>query len=247
MASFTITRNLLDIGLFSDNPAMLEFYEHELGLPLHDVLQHSPTYQERFYSVNGASLKINYSTAPMAPGTSGYRGLLIARDDVEQAITRHDPDGLAVTLVPTGERGVTHLGVVAAVPDVAHQRRFLTDALGAAEDRDGLTIGDTRILLTEAPRTAGSTPTWRRGFNYILVAVDDSVAAHHALLAAGATHGMRPIRLADRCIFSGLLVPSGNWVELAQYAEDTGALPDIARAADLWPEITAWRDHGTPY
>ncbi len=76
MASFRIIRGLLDIGLFSDNPEMLTFYEHELGLPLHDVIQHSPTYQERFYSVNGASLKINYSTEAMAPGTSGTTWLL---------------------------------------------------------------------------------------------------------------------------------------------------------------------------
>jgi lactoylglutathione lyase len=247
MGAFRITRDLFDIGLFSDNPAMPQFYEHELGLPYVDVLQHSPTYQERFYEVNGASLKINYSIEPMQPGSSGYRGLLIARDDVATPQTVTDPDGLEITLVPRGAPGASTLGVRVAVADVDRQRDFLVDALDATEDGEDLVVGSTRFLVERATGATTPTPTWRRGFNYVLIAVDDAAAAHDALIAAGAVHGMRPIRLADRCVFSWVRDPNGNWVEIVQYAADTGELPDIPRADQLWPQITAWRVDGTPY
>jgi catechol 2,3-dioxygenase-like lactoylglutathione lyase family enzyme len=130
------------------------------------------------------------------------------------------------------------------VADAQRQREFLVDALGAREDAHGLALGDTRIIVEETVAPPYPTPTWRRGFNYILVPVDNVDVAHAHLLDHGATHGLRPIRLADRCIFSWVRDPHGNWVELVQYT-DSGPLPDIERADSLWPVITAWRDHGT--
>ena len=241
---FRVTKPLLDIGLFSDNPDMLEFYENTVGTPFVELLQHSPTYQERFYSVHGASLKINYSQEAMGDGTSGYRGLLVARDGLDAPETFVDPHGLTVTLVPTGASGVTPLGVRVVVADAQRQRDFLVDALGAREDAHGIVLGDTRIVVDENAALPYPTPTWRRGFNYVLVPVDDVEIAHAHVLDHGATHGLRPIRLADRCVFSWVRDPHGNWVELVQYT-DSGPLPDIERAESLWPVITAWRDYGT--
>jgi hypothetical protein len=247
MAAFRQTRPVLDIGLFSDNPAMPKFYAGELGLPFFEGIQHSPTYEERFYELNGGWLKINYSDEPMAPGISGYRELVIAKDGLDEPRAVTDPDGLAVRLVPRGTEGVTHLGVRCAVADVEVQRRFLVDALGAIEDDHGLLIGDTRITLEHDPSGQRPTPTWRRGFNYVLVAVDDGPAAHQALVDAGAEHSLRPIRLGDRCIFSWVRDPNGLWIELVHYAEDGKPLPDIPGVEGLWEEVTAWREDGTPF
>ena len=135
MPAFTQTRPVLDIGLFSDNPAMPKFYADELELPFFEGIQHSPTYEERFYELNGAWLKINYSDEPMAAGRSGYRELVIAKDDLVRPRSLTDPDGLAIRLVPRGTDGVTHLGVGCAVADVEAERRFLVDALGAGRGR----------------------------------------------------------------------------------------------------------------
>jgi lactoylglutathione lyase len=244
MLPFRVTKPVLDIGLFSDNPAMLDFYDHTVAMPFVELLQHSPTYQERFYSVHGASLKINYSLEPMADGTSGYRGLLVARDGLDAPSPFVDPDGSTVTLVPAGTDGITTLGVRVVVADAQRQRDFLVGALGAEEDAHGLVLGDTRIVVEQADALPYPTPTWRRGFNYILVPVDDVEIAHAHVLDHGATHGLRPIRLADRCVFSWVRDPHGNWIELVQYT-DSGPLPDIERADSLWPLITEWRDHGT--
>ena len=245
--AFTQTRPVLDVGLFSDNPAMPEFYADELKLPFFEAIQHSPTYQEQFYELNGAWLKINYSDEPIAPGVSGYRELTIARDDLAQPRSLTDPDGLAIRLVPTGTDGVTHIGVRCAVADVEVQRRFLVDALGAVEDDHGLLVGDTRITLEHDTGGQRPTPTWRRGFNYLLVSVDDGPAAHAALVAAGAEHSLRPIRLGDRCIFSWLRDPNGLWIELVHYAEPGRPLPDIPGVEGLWEEVTAWREDGTAF
>lgn len=80
----------------------------------------------------------------------------------------------------------------------------------------------------------------------MLVAVDDVTAAHAWVLRAGATHGLHAIRLGDRCVFCCVRDPHGNWIELVQYASDNGALPNAPFADTMWPEITDWREDGTP-
>jgi catechol 2,3-dioxygenase-like lactoylglutathione lyase family enzyme len=245
MAPLTLARPTLDIGLFSDNPAMAGFYLHDLGLPFVEELPHSETYSENFYALNGASLKINASTEPMAPGISGYCGLLIARDGVAAPQTFVDPDGLSITIVPPGHEGVHQVGIVCTVPDVATERAFLIDGVGARDDGGVLHIGVTALLL-RAGAVSRPTPTWRRGFNYYVVFVTDIASAHQHLIDSGAEHSAPPLRLADRCAFSWVRTPSGNWLELVQYP-DSGPLPDAPRAADRWPQIIRWRETGEAF
>jgi len=245
MSTFTLARATLDIGLFSDNPAMAGFYTNVLGLPFVEALPHSDTYSENFYAANGASLKINASTEPMEPGTSGYRGLIIARDGTTSAQEFVDPDGLVVTIVPPGHDGVHQMGIVCEVPDVAAERAFLIEGVGARDDQGVLRIGETAFFLRPGG-VARPTPTWRRGFNYYVVFVRDILTAHQQLLDKGAEHSAPPLRLADRCAFSWVRTPSGNWLELVQYA-DTGPLPDAPRAADRWPQIIRWRETGEAF
>jgi catechol 2,3-dioxygenase-like lactoylglutathione lyase family enzyme len=224
---------------------MAGFYMKVLGLPFVEALPHSDTYSENFYAANGARLKINASTEPMEPGTSGYRGLIIAREGITSPQRFVDPDGLVVTIVAPGHDGVHQMGIVCEVPDIAAERAFLVEGVGAREDEGVLRIGETTFFL----RTGGvarPTPTWRRGFNYYVVFVSDIVTAHQQLLDNGAEHSAPPIRLADRCAFSWVRTPSGNWLELVQYA-DTGPLPDAPKAADRWPEIIRWRETGEAF
>jgi catechol 2,3-dioxygenase-like lactoylglutathione lyase family enzyme len=181
----------------------------------------------------------------MGGGVSNYRGLVIARPGLSSPEELRDPDGLSVTLVPPGARGVGTFGVAVATRDRAQLTAFYVAALGAHRDDAGITLGTTRFFVEEDTEASYPSPTWRRGLNYVLVPVDDTAAAHRYLIGHGATHGLRPIRLAERCVFSWLRDPAGNWIELVQYA-DSGPLPDIGRADALWPVITEWRDNGTP-
>ena len=245
MHPVALSRPTLDIGLFSDNPAMPDFYLHEIELSFVEALPHSPTYSENFYAATGASLKINFSTESMGPGTSGYRGLVIARDATRVAREYVDPDGLQVTIAPPGHDGVTQMGIVCEVPDEDAERAFLVDGLGAREDDGVLRIGETALFLRVAA-VGRPTPVWRRGFNYYVLFVKDILRAHRHAVDHGGEHSASPLLLGERCAFSWLRTPSGNWVEFVQYA-DYGPLPAAPLAADRWPEITRWRETGEAF
>src|SRR5271165_2784407 len=195
----------IDIGLFSDNPKMPPWYADELGAPLTEVLQHSPTYQERFYAVGTGCLKINYTTEAMPSGTSGYQELILSRDELDGPRVLEDPDGLAIRLVPRhAELGDADLGIVMRVADPDAQADFFHRALGATDQGAGLRVGDALFFVEVDRRPQRPTPTWSRGFKYYVLFVEDGPAAHQGLLGLGAEHGLRPMRLGDRCIFSWL-------------------------------------------
>ena len=243
-----LARTLLDPGLFSDNTErMSHFYIHEVGLPLLERLPHSDTYAEVFFTLPPGKLKIQSSTLPMEPADSGYAGLIIAQHERREATSLVDPDGLPVQLVPVGHRGVTIAGYVVRVPDVERQRRFYIDGMGAIDTGDGLRVGETMLFVEHAPGKARSSPAWRRGFTYITLIVHDAVATHEALLSAEAEHSLRLLRLDDRCLFSWVRDPFGNWIEMVQYAELSGPLPDIGRLAQHWDEVTKWRETGEAF
>lgn len=247
MPAIDLARGLLDPGLFSANaPAMERFYEATVGLPLFERLPHSPTYQEVFFHLPPGKLKIQAFTTPMERAVTGYTELLIARDGATQVQTHHDPDGLTVHVVPPGYRGVSVAGYVLRVPDPVAQTKFYIDGMGAARTSDGLRVGDTMLFVEEGP-LGQVTPCARTGFVYLTVIAHDCRAAHESLLNAGAEHSLRILRLADRCLFSWVRDPAGNWVEVVQYAELSGPLPDMQRLADSWEGVERWREHGVAY
>jgi len=248
MARFQLARGLLDPGLFSDNaPKMWAFYEETVGLPRLESLRHGPTYQEVFFTLPPGKLKVQSFEEPMAPAVTGYKEVLVAREGLAAPRALRDPDGLPVTLVPRGHRGIPSMGVVVGVRDVEAERRFFIEGLNARVHEGGLRVGETQLFVEEDPAARPTTPTCRRGFVYLTLIVDDCVAAHEALLAAGASHSARVLRLLDRCLFSWVKTPGGNWIEIIQYAELSGPLPEAPRLADHWAEVTAWRDHGTAF
>ena len=244
MSAFTFARRSLDPGLFSDNAEQMQrFYVDTVGLPLLERLQHDESYAEIFFELPEGKLKIQASTNPMEPASSGYRELFLARD-VTTPITRRDPDGLTVHVVPPGYRGITNVGLVCAVSDVDAQRAFLERGMGGVAHQGGIRVGDTQIFLEHDPAFAAPSPPMRRGFTYVTLIVHEAERCHEALMTAGASNSLRLLRLGDRCIFSWLRDPHGNWVEIVQYAHLSGELPDIDRLADNWDEVREWRETG---
>jgi hypothetical protein len=133
------------------------------------------------------------------------------------------------------------------VADADAQRRFLREGMGASDGRDGaMVVGNTPIFVVEDPSQERATPAMRRGFTYITLIVHDLDVCHRELLDAGAEHSLRALRLADRCLFSWVRDPHGNWIEIVQYADAEGSLPDIDRIADHWDEVIRWRTDGVP-
>lgn len=248
MATIDLARGLLDPGLFSDHePEMRKFYEHEVGMPVIERLPHSDTYAEVFFELPPGKLKIQSFVDPLAPAVTGYRELILARPGLDEPRVVEDPDGLRVHLVPVGHRGVTTAGYVVGVPDVDAQIKFLVEGMGAEEHEGGWRVGDTQLFVEERAYDGEPTPPARRGFIYLTTIVHDCAATHAQLLKAGATHSLRTLRLADRCLFSWVRDPNGNWVEIVQYAELSGPLPDIDRLDQHWDEVTEWRENGTSF
>lgn len=247
MSSFQLVNGVLSPGLFSDNPAMPTFYRDEVGLSLVKVNEHSPTYRHHFYQLGHGELMINFSGEPLLPGVSGYRQLVIPKAGLGHGRSLTDPDGLAVSLTPVGESSVTDLGVVCGVHDPEVQEKFLLEGLGALRDGSAFRIGDTHLFVEEDPSAAYPTPSWRRGFNYLAVLVDDCLSAHRALVGAGAEPSLRPMLEGENCAFSWVRDPNGNWIEVAQYAEDSpGPLPHLDTVQDHWEDVVRWREEGVP-
>lgn len=242
-----LARTTLDPGCFtSRDDEMRTCYESDVGLPFLERLEHSADYRELMFSLPEGKLKLQSFDEPMPSSASGYRELIFAREDITEARRSTDPDGTAISVVPSGDRGITNIGVVCAVADVDLQRQFYVDGMNATESDGGISIGTTRIFLTkDADRTKEANTSPRSvGFIYVTLIVHDAEGTRQQLIDAGAEASLRMLRLADRCIFCWLRDPHGNWVEIVQYAELSGPLPDIDRIADHWPEVSRWRETG---
>lgn len=247
VAPYELASSTLYPGLFTDNIDAMRGYYTRRGLRFMEMLRQSDTYAELFFELPGGKLKIQSdSHAPMPPARSGYVGLSIAGRSDTPTVVEPDPDGLEVSTVPWGQSSISSLGFSVQVPDAARYRQFLLDGLGGHENSQGVRVGDTQFLVTEVPGLERSTPICRRGFTYITLIVHDLLTAHRALLDAGAEDSFAITRLHDRCVFSFVRDPFGNWIEVVQYANLSGPLPDVRMIEDHLDAVVAWREHAVP-
>lgn len=82
----------------------------------------------------------------------------------------------------------------------------------------------------------------------LTLVVDDLTYAHQHLIASGGSHGIRMSTdpgVPGRCLFSFVRDPSGNWIELCQFADLSGPLPDLTEPDPSMDDFIAFRDHGT--
>jgi catechol 2,3-dioxygenase-like lactoylglutathione lyase family enzyme len=245
-----LARPGLDFGLPTDHgAAMCEFYQSELGLQLIQRDEIIEGHEEIFYQLHGSWLKINASSTPLEPAVTGYRRLIVADTAAQRPRTLHDPDGLAVTVVPAGHEGVDEVGLVLEVNDVEAQRRFIVEGMGGRPVGDGYRVGNTVLFLEGSAKPVDVTPIIRRGLTMLTLVVNDLLATHAQLVDSGGAHGLRPSidpAFPERCVFSFVRDPTGNWIELVQFAEAPGGLPSLAGSNPSFDEFTAFRDDGTP-
>jgi catechol 2,3-dioxygenase-like lactoylglutathione lyase family enzyme len=248
MARYQMSSSTMYPGLFTDNIDQMKSYYDERGLRFMELLRQSDTYAELFFELPGSKLKIQSDTSrPLPPAESGYIGLDIAGlIDGDTPLEEKDPDGLPVRSVPYGWSGITSLGFHVDVPDAARYTEFLTTGMPGRVNEHGVRVGDTQFVLTETPGRGRSTPICRRGFTYITLIVHDLETAHRALLDAGAEDSFGITRLHDRCVFSFVRDPFGNWIEVVQYANLSGPLPDVRHIEDHLDAVVAWREDAIP-
>jgi lactoylglutathione lyase len=222
-----LAKPCIDVGLaVRDIDAVLAFWQGEVGLKLDHVLPIGNGLHQHRHDLLGSVLKINHARDgfPERPPT-GYRELLIARDSVgaPQALT--DPEGNRVMLVPAGHRGVTRIGLVLGVRDVAAHRRFLGEALELPEaGADGFLCGDSVLLLEGDAAATGEAALEGGGYRYITIQVLSCDAATAGILARGGRFGREAVTLGDVARFSFVRDPDGNWIEISQRKSLTGSL-----------------------
>jgi lactoylglutathione lyase len=225
-----LAKPCLDIGLSTNGlEPMLAFWQGEAGARFDHVLPIRKGHDQHRHDLEGSVLKINHHLAPL-PQTppSGYRELIIARDDLASVVSLADPEGNLVRLVPRGEGGVTQIAVRLAVRDLAAHRRFYAEALGFPEERPGVfRIGESLIVLEEAADAPADAEAQGPGWRYITFQVFKVDEVHAAVLAKGGREALAPVTLGSTARISMVRDPDGNWIELSQRASIVGSLsPD---------------------
>jgi len=222
-----LAKAALDIGLYTNQrDAMLAFWQERARVTFDELLPVGRGAHQLRHRIGESILKINHVREPLESAPpAGYRRLTLARPDVAAPVDLHDPDGNAVSLVPTGYRGIRQLELVLATRDLARTRAFYRDVLELDALPDGrFRCGDSLVSLEE-DRAATVDPVMRApGYRYTTIQVFDVVGEHRGILARGGREGRAPVKLGEVAHISFVRDPDGNWIEISQRKSLTGSL-----------------------
>ena len=201
-------------------------YSRTAGIPFDHLLPIRKGQDQHRHDVLGSVLKINHHQAPIPDSPpSGYRELIVAREDLIVPVSLTDPEGNRVTLVPPGHEGVTQIAVRIGVRDLDAHRRFYAEALGFPEERPGVfRAGESLIFLEADPEAPSDAEMRGKGWRYITFQVFKVDEDHAAVLAKGGREAMAPTTLGTTARISMVRDPDGNWIELSQRASIVGSL-----------------------
>ncbi len=225
-----LAKQCFDVGLATNNPEpMLEFWQHEIGLPFDHKLPVMRGLDQYRHDAMGSVVKINHYHTPLPDKPpSGYRELIIARPGLPHPRHLTDPDGNRVCLVPPGTDGVRQIGMRLAIRNLEPHRGFYRSALGLTEEAwvhgTAFRAGEGLVLLQEAPDAPHDAGFEGRGWRYITFQVFKVDAEHAHVLAHGGREASAPRTLGKTARISMVRDPDGNWVELSQRASITGSL-----------------------
>jgi lactoylglutathione lyase len=225
-----LSKPRVDIGLSTNNlDRMLAFWQGEMGVPFDHVLPIRKGQKQHRHDLLGSVLKINHheEALPRNP-PCGYAEILIARPGITSITMRHDPEGTAVALVPTGTLGIGQIGIKLKVRDVEVHRRFYGEALRLEEVPHGhgaaYRAGETLILLEESDDAPANADFQGPGFRYITFQVFKCDEEHAYILQHRGREAMPPTTLGTTARISMVRDPDGNWIEISQRASITGSL-----------------------
>jgi len=225
-----LAKNVIDVGLSTNNlEPMLRFWQQDAGLRFDHVLPVRRGQKQYRHDALGSVIKLNHHAEPLpAAASSGYRELIIAREDVRDPRDMIDPDGNRVRLVPPGHDGVTQIGLAMHVRSLNEYRKFYGDVLGFTEEpsSSGLAfrLGDSLLLLKEDRGSTVDPVRQALGWRYITLQVVEIDGLHADLRRRGVREGFAPVTLGDVARISMILDPDGNWIELSRRASIVGSL-----------------------
>ena len=222
-----LAKAALDVGLYTNQrEAMLEFWQHRVGVPFDELLPVGRGVQQHRHLIGESILKINHSRDPMAAAApAGYRRLILAREGLRETQDLTDPDGNRVRLVPMGHQGIGQLELELSVRNLDATSAFYRDALqleplGPGRFRCGVSI----VSLHQDDSASIDPPMRAPGYRYTTLQVYDVLAEHAGILARGGREGAAPVKLGEVAYISFVRDPDGNWVEISQRKSLTGSL-----------------------
>jgi lactoylglutathione lyase len=220
----------LDVCLVTNSAdPVLEFWRDAVGLICEEVLPIREGLIQHRHSVAGSVIKVNHQSMilPREP-IAGFRELIIARPGLTKPAALIDPDGNRILLVPPGAFGIRQIGLRMHVRNLAAAKYFFDFVLGlpVSDDAEGcrVSVGDSRLLLTEDPDAALDPPVDGLGWRYITLQIFDTNAVYDAVLDRGGRAGRPPKTLGTVARYALVRDPDGNWIELSQRASLTGPI-----------------------
>ncbi len=222
-----LAKPFIDVGIQTNQrDAMLEFWQKQVGLPYEELLKVGGGNHQHRHSLNGSIFKLNHLRDELPkPTSSGYTGLLIASDDIDEPVTLYDPDENRVTLVPEGVFGVEGIGIELEVSSIPVFQHFYRQVLQLEEISETcFRWGTTLFFLEENPDHLPCQEMRGIGFRYITVQVWDVDSEHRRYLDRGGIEGSPPRTLGTTARISFVRDPDGNWIEISQRASLTGDL-----------------------
>ena len=235
-----LAKRFVDVGLFTSNlEAMREFYAERIRLPFDEILPLGGGTKQHRFGLLGSVLKINHSRDPLPPRRpAGYSKIAISDPRTPMPIQLEDPDGNAIELVPSGQRGINQIEVHLGVTDPDAFERFYGEALGGEKLGAGrFKIGETVISFAHdknavradkaaAASAADVLASMRAvGMRYITIQVRDCDIEHRGFIEKGVWEGSAPMTLGEVARISFIRDPDGNFIEISQRASLTGPLP----------------------
>ena len=215
----------IDIGLRTNQlEPSLSFWRDEIGLPYEELLKIGGGVHQHRLGLNGAVLKLNHARDPLPEAPSGYSELMIARD-IRQPLNHQDPNGIPVTLVPTGYQGITHVGIKMQVRSLKSAAQFFASTLQAQTiNANQYKLGNTQFFLEENTLALPSAGMQGRGFRYLTIQVYKVDTEHAELLQRGAQEAEPPRTLGQTARISFICDTDNNWIEISQRKSLTGDL-----------------------
>ena len=99
-----LAKPYIDVGLYCrDREAVTAFWQQEVGLAFESLLKLGGGAQQWRHDLSGSILKINHQRDGLLDAVaSGYDGIVVADETVDEPVTMTDPEGNRVTLVQPG-------------------------------------------------------------------------------------------------------------------------------------------------
>jgi predicted enzyme related to lactoylglutathione lyase len=220
-----LSKDRLDVGLMTDDPAMIDFMADDVGLGDHEVLPVTSTVTQHRFDVDGSVVKVNLVDGLDTERRSGFSEVVIADASVTAPRRCVGPDAVVVTVVPPGNDGVDQLGVRLRVPDLDRATDYFARTLGWDVDGPTVRLGATVVLLEENHAAPAAVEMPVRGWTYLTVQIHDCDAETAGAVDRGATLAQPAMTLGEVARFSMIADPWGNRLELSQRASLTGPLP----------------------